>query len=180
MRQPPKSAAERGTAITETLLIFVPMLLMFNLVVWVMLYWQNQHFDHNTKLMSEVIKQNSTYIRPASDKTAKDYDATLEVKITDKSADFGSSNKGAKNLAKRYFTVSEKMVDMNGNLIDNKVNLDVIYARGINSWVSFPFLHSQSPDPVPNRKEQDPRVEWFNDLVKPLTDDLRKKLQLGS
>ncbi|GHS90912.1 hypothetical protein FACS1894139_05090 [Planctomycetales bacterium] len=175
-------AGQRGSAIIETLLLVPVALIIFTLAHWMLNYWQNVHFDKDTRLASEVARRNSTNIKP------KNY-AGIGLKTKDVSDTiYGGYENG---LTKHQITIT-KTIDTHWTRQTRELAKITMF-RGINSWLSYPYLRGQF-DAVWSGKgegvgdEGGRRVEWFGNVgadkfeetIGGIDGRLRVALQLGS
>ncbi|MDR0868617.1 MAG: hypothetical protein LBP75_09155 [Planctomycetota bacterium] len=189
----------RGSAIIETLLIVPPMLLLCFTMYSVLNFWQDVHIDRNTKLISEVVRQNSTMVAGFDHELV---DSTKEINIAEegKKKNDGitnprvpKDNEDYDGLNKKYIVIrygNRQSPELKFNPRDLWAYIDhlflgiqrkIIFVRGVNTWSNFLFLRGQSASFYEtDGGERDPRVKWFNEAGGEKIDKVRKGLQLGS
>ena len=171
----------RGTAISETLLVFPVALIFMTLLMFVLNFWQDQQIDRSQMLANEISRFNSTSLFwfVDSDKAAKgdgfvDKDTGYRphycVEVQNGDQPFG---KHAKNV----FYLS-----LRG---EKSYNRRAMFIRGTNVWMSFPFGCSQFQDlmkigvpPTDERTYQQNYLKNKQELDR--IDKRRTPLQLGS
>lgn len=171
----------RGTAISETLLVFPVALIFMTLLMFVLNFWQDQQIDRSQMLANEISRFNSTSLFWFfdSDEAAKDagyvdgdtgYRPHYYVEEYHADQPFGQH-------AKSVFYISLRGKD--------SYNRRAMFIRGTNVWMSFPFGRSQFQDliktgvpPTDERTYQQDYLENKQGLNR--IDKLRTPLQLGS
>lgn len=155
----------RGTAITETLLILLPLWLFFMLLAQVLFYWEERHIDKSVQLETQLARQTLTGV--LFDKGRKQnlgtrsYEDDFHFYLED------VSGKGDKLPAYDIYITG---------YISDKRSLKLMSFRGNNSWLSFLWLRGQ----YFGKEEQGKRVKWFEKAGHETLNKARKPLMLGS
>ena len=172
---------QRGTAISETLLVFPVALIFMTLLTFVMNFWQDQQIDRSQMLANEIARFNSTSLLWFADIDEKAKgEGTVEpdtgyrprycVEEWQSQQPFGQH-------AKNVFYIS-----LRGK---KSYNRRAMFIRGTNVWLSFPFGRSQYKKyfsfPIPQTDEHTRQQEYLKSKQElDRIDKLRKPLQLGS
>ena len=172
---------QRGTAISETLLVFPVALIFMTLLMFVLNFWQDQQIDRSQMLANEIARFNSTSLLWFADVDEKakgagvvepdtGYRPRYYVEVQNGDQPFG---KHAKNAF--YLSLRGK----------KSYNRRAMFIRGTNVWLSFPFVRSQYEKyfkALPPKTDEHTYQQQYlkNKQELDRIDKLRKPLQLGS
>ncbi|MHC4886578.1 MAG: hypothetical protein ACYTGH_15995 [Planctomycetota bacterium] len=166
----PRRRRTRGTAITETLLVAVPIWTFFFLCMQVLQFWERDHLDASVEMNNEFARQTITGLwfdeGAEADTTDPGYKGvfTFYSEKVEESSRPGTADDIDPALPKYYFYLT----DQRGRKV-------MIY-RGTNTWVPFLWLRGQHW----GAEEDDRRREWFEKIGNETLEENRKALQLGS
>lgn len=171
----------RGSAISETLLVFPVAVIFMTLMMYVLTFWQDQEIDRSQAIAYEVARFNATPLLwfltgddDAKGEGVKDADDGFRpryyVEEWQKDQPFGKHAKNVFYLSLR----GEKSYNRRAMLI-----------RGTATWMSFPFVRSQFKNIInmdrPATDEQTYQQKYLKSNYElDRINKLRKPLQLGS
>ena len=162
-----RKAKQRGTAVTETMLIFVPALVFFSVIMLVLDFWQNEQIDYSWAMAGEIARFNST----ESTRNNGSAGAMFGITTDKPEPQFYWENPSQKNRdgehAKYTVYVSSKG--------PKTYRRRVMFIRGVNSWLSYGDMRCQREEEGKWAKQY--LLDTYN-LEKLIS--IRKPLQLGS
>ncbi|MHC4871446.1 MAG: hypothetical protein ACYTFY_06350 [Planctomycetota bacterium] len=158
------NAGQAGTAIVETLLIFIPVWTFFYAGMLMLQYWEANHIDQSVDMENHFARQTITGL-------VFDKGWMPDTKKNKYKGQFKfyceSVNKAKKSevaLPKYYFYVTDQQ------------SRNMVIYRGTHTWAPFIWLKGQHW----GKWEDDIRRAWFEDMGNKTLNDSREALMLGS